>query len=67
VLGVDGDVGYNVAPNGTATRVSNPATRDRRADLHHHPSPTFARARSRREARDPDQRGQPEHRARHDA
>src|SRR5258708_14701208 len=25
VLGVDGDVGYNVAPNGNATRVSNAA------------------------------------------
>lgn len=37
VLGVAGDVGYNVAPNGTATRVSNPVTRDRRADLYHHP------------------------------
>ena len=37
VLGIDGDVGYNVAPSGTATRVSNAAARDRRADLYHHP------------------------------
>ena len=37
VLGVDGDVAYNVAPNGTATRASNAAARDRRAELLHHP------------------------------
>ena len=37
VLGVDGDVGYNVAPNGTATRVSNAVARDRRAEIYHHP------------------------------
>src|SRR5262245_6540241 len=33
VLGVDGDVGYNVAPNGNATRVSNAVAKDRRADI----------------------------------
>jgi glyoxylase-like metal-dependent hydrolase (beta-lactamase superfamily II) len=37
VLGVDGDVGYNVAPNGNATRVSNAVARDRRAEIYHHP------------------------------
>jgi glyoxylase-like metal-dependent hydrolase (beta-lactamase superfamily II) len=37
ILGVDGDVGYNVAPNGNATRVSNAAAKDRRADIYHHP------------------------------
>jgi glyoxylase-like metal-dependent hydrolase (beta-lactamase superfamily II) len=37
VLGVDKDVAYNVAPNGTATRASNAAARDRRAELFHHP------------------------------
>jgi len=37
VLGVDGDIAYNVAPNGTATRAANAAARDRRADIFHHP------------------------------
>ncbi|MBI3403644.1 MAG: MBL fold metallo-hydrolase [Acidobacteria bacterium] len=37
VLGIDGSVGYNVAPNGTATRVANAAANDRRADVYHHP------------------------------
>ena len=37
VLGIDGDVGYNIAPNGDATRVSNAVARDRRADIYHHP------------------------------
>ncbi len=37
VLGLDGQVGYNVAPNGTATRVADSAARDRRFDLYHHP------------------------------
>jgi glyoxylase-like metal-dependent hydrolase (beta-lactamase superfamily II) len=37
VLGVDRDVAYNVAPNGTATRASNAAARDRRAEILHHP------------------------------
>ena len=37
VLGVDGDVGYNVAANGTATRVPNAAAKDRRAEIYHHP------------------------------
>jgi glyoxylase-like metal-dependent hydrolase (beta-lactamase superfamily II) len=37
VLGLDGDVGYNVAPNGNATRVPNAVAKDRRAELYHHP------------------------------
>jgi glyoxylase-like metal-dependent hydrolase (beta-lactamase superfamily II) len=37
VLGVDGDVGYNIAPNGTATRVSNAVAKDRQAEIYHHP------------------------------
>jgi len=37
VLGVDGDVGYNIAPNGDAIRVSNAVAKDRRAEIYHHP------------------------------
>jgi glyoxylase-like metal-dependent hydrolase (beta-lactamase superfamily II) len=37
VQGIDGDVGYNVASNGNATRVSNTVARDRRAEVYHHP------------------------------
>ena len=37
VLGIDGDVGYNVAPNGSATRVANAVAKDRRAEIYHHP------------------------------
>jgi len=37
VQGIDGDVGYNVAPNGTATRVPDAAAGDRRTELLHHP------------------------------
>jgi glyoxylase-like metal-dependent hydrolase (beta-lactamase superfamily II) len=37
VLGLDGQVGYNVAANGTATRVADSAARDRRFDMYHHP------------------------------
>jgi glyoxylase-like metal-dependent hydrolase (beta-lactamase superfamily II) len=37
ILGIDGDVGYNVAPNGTATRIANAAAKDRRAEIYHHP------------------------------
>jgi len=37
VLGLDGDIGYNVAANGMATRVSNAVARDRKADIYHHP------------------------------
>jgi glyoxylase-like metal-dependent hydrolase (beta-lactamase superfamily II) len=37
VFGIDGDVGYNVAANGAATRVANATARDRRGDLLQHP------------------------------
>ena len=37
VLGFDGAVGYNVSPNGTATRIATSAANDRRAELYHHP------------------------------
>jgi glyoxylase-like metal-dependent hydrolase (beta-lactamase superfamily II) len=37
VLGIDGEVGYNIAANGTATRVSNAVAKDRRAEIYHHP------------------------------
>jgi len=37
VLGIDGDVGYNVAANGTATRIGAAAANVRRADIYHHP------------------------------
>ncbi len=37
VQGVDGEVGYNVAANGTATRTPIPAANDRRAEIYHHP------------------------------
>ncbi|MGH9324987.1 MAG: MBL fold metallo-hydrolase [Vicinamibacteria bacterium] len=37
VLGVDGDVAYNVSPTGTATRASARTARDRAAEIYHHP------------------------------
>jgi glyoxylase-like metal-dependent hydrolase (beta-lactamase superfamily II) len=37
VFGIDGDVAYNVAANGTATRAINAVARDRRAEIYHHP------------------------------
>ena len=37
VLGVDGDVGYNIEPNGNATRVSIAVANDRRAEFYLHP------------------------------
>ena len=37
ISGVDGAVGYNVAPNGNATRAAKAAANDRRAELLHHP------------------------------
>jgi glyoxylase-like metal-dependent hydrolase (beta-lactamase superfamily II) len=37
VQGIDGEVGYNVAANGTATRTANAAANDRRAEFYHHP------------------------------
>ena len=37
VLGVDGDIAYNVAPNGMATRAGEAVAKDRRAESYHHP------------------------------
>jgi glyoxylase-like metal-dependent hydrolase (beta-lactamase superfamily II) len=37
VQGVDGEVGYNVAANGTATRTPNVVASDRRVEIYHHP------------------------------
>jgi glyoxylase-like metal-dependent hydrolase (beta-lactamase superfamily II) len=37
VFGVADGVGYAVAPNGSATRVSNAAARDRLVEIYHHP------------------------------
>jgi len=37
VLGIDGDVAYNVAADGTGTRAANAVARDRRAEFYHHP------------------------------
>ena len=37
VFGVDGDVAYNVAANGTATRAANAVANERRAEIYHHP------------------------------
>jgi glyoxylase-like metal-dependent hydrolase (beta-lactamase superfamily II) len=37
VQGVDGEVGYNVAANGTATRTPTMAANDRRVEIYHHP------------------------------
>ncbi len=37
ILGVDGDVAYNVAANGTAARQLDEAAKDRLMELNHHP------------------------------
>jgi len=37
VLGLDGNVAYNVAANGTATRAADAVANDRRAEMYHHP------------------------------
>src|SRR4051812_42347151 len=37
VTGIDGDLGYNVAPNGAATRIPDATAKDRRAEIYHHP------------------------------
>lgn len=37
IAGIDGAIGYNVAPNGNATRIADPAANDRRAEFVHHP------------------------------
>ncbi|MEE8116212.1 MAG: MBL fold metallo-hydrolase [Gemmatimonadales bacterium] len=36
-FGVDNEVGYDVAPDGSATRIPSAAARDRRAAVYHHP------------------------------
>jgi hypothetical protein len=37
IFGLDGNVAYNVAANGTATRAAETVARDRRAEVNHHP------------------------------
>jgi glyoxylase-like metal-dependent hydrolase (beta-lactamase superfamily II) len=37
VQGLDGEVAFNVAPNGNAARVASQAAQDRRAEFYHHP------------------------------
>ena len=37
VFGIDGEVAYTVAANGTATRAPNGVAKDRRAEFYHHP------------------------------
>src|SRR5262249_23517470 len=37
VTGIDGEVAYNVAANGTATRAPNAVAVDRRVEMYHHP------------------------------
>jgi glyoxylase-like metal-dependent hydrolase (beta-lactamase superfamily II) len=37
VSGLDGEVAYNVAPNGTATRAATPVANNRRTEFFHHP------------------------------
>lgn len=37
VTGVDGDVAYNIAANGMATRGADAVAKDRRAEIYHHP------------------------------
>ena len=37
ILGVANEVGYNIAPDGAATRVANAVAKDRRVEIFHHP------------------------------
>ena len=37
VFGIDGDVAYNIAADGTAARAPNAAANDRRMEIYHHP------------------------------
>src|SRR5947199_7519328 len=37
VVGIDGDVAYNIAANGTAARAPNAVANDRRMEIYHHP------------------------------
>ena len=36
-LGLDGDIAYNIAANGTATRAAAQVAKDRRMEIYHHP------------------------------
>ena len=44
IQGIDGTIGYNVAPSGTASRVAEAAVTDRRAELLRHPVPAVRAA-----------------------
>lgn len=44
VQGIDGEVGYNVAANGNATRTAATVAQDRRAEFYHHPLTLVAAA-----------------------
>jgi glyoxylase-like metal-dependent hydrolase (beta-lactamase superfamily II) len=37
VMGMDGEVAYNIAQNGTASRAANTVASDRRMEMYHHP------------------------------
>src|SRR3989442_5196440 len=37
VFGIDGDLAYNIAADGTAARAPNAAANDRRMEIYHHP------------------------------
>src|SRR5438034_1293843 len=37
LFGLDGEIGYTIAPDGTASRVSDAAAKDRLAEFYHHP------------------------------
>jgi hypothetical protein len=37
VFGLDGNIAYNIAPNGTGARAADAVAKDRRAEFHHHP------------------------------
>jgi glyoxylase-like metal-dependent hydrolase (beta-lactamase superfamily II) len=44
VQALDGDLGFNVTPNGNATRISAAASADRRVEYYHHPITLIAAA-----------------------
>jgi glyoxylase-like metal-dependent hydrolase (beta-lactamase superfamily II) len=44
VQALDGEIAFNVAPNGNAVRVASQATEDRRAEFYHHPIVVVAAA-----------------------
>ena len=41
IQGIDGAIGYNVAANGTASRIGDVAANDRRTELLRHPVPAL--------------------------